>query len=161
MEKWIKRIMTVSFVLFAAILGSTALTSCDHESGNRKIKNSDSAFVVGIVDKYCHPEMSSVDEAVMLQQQMLMEDNYERVFMGMPTQTLKAVVHVMMNKNHGTPTFTVKDIAQEYLSSQKVYDNLPDENKQDPDMVANPKVLDEPDSIGGKQYGNKSYRYSL
>lgn len=151
MEKWIKRIMAVSFVLLAAILGLTALTSCGYESGNRKIKNSDSAFVVGIVDKYCHPEMSSVDEAVMLQQQMLMEDNYERVFMGMSTQTLKAVVHVMMNKNHGTPTFTVKDIAQEYLSSQRVYDNLPDENKQDPDMVANPKVLNEPDSVeGGK-----------
>lgn len=150
MEKWIKGFLAASFMLFAATLGLTALTSCGHESGNRKIKNSDSAFVVGIVDKYCHPEMSSVDEAVMLQQQMLMEDNYERVFMGMPTQTLKAVVHVMMNKNHGTPTFTVKDIAQEYLSSQKVYDNLPDDNQQDPDIVANPKVLNEPDSMGGK-----------
>ena len=150
MKKWIKGFLAASFMLFAATLGLTALTSCNHESGNRKIKNSDSAFVVGIVDKYCHPEMSSVDEAVMLQQQMLMEDNYERVFMGMPTQTLKAVVHVMMNKNHGTPTFTVKDIAQEYLSSKRVYDNLPDDNQQDPDMVANPKVLNEPDSTGGK-----------
>lgn len=151
MKKWINRIMTVLFVLFTAILGSTALTSCDRESGNRKIKNSDSAFVVRIVDKYCHPEMSTVDEAIMLQRQMLMEDDYNYVFRNMPTQTLKAVVHVMMHKNHGTPTFTVKDIAQEYLSSQRVYDNLPDENKQDPDMVANPKVLNEPDSVeGGK-----------
>jgi len=150
MEKWIKRIMAVSFVLLAAILGLTALTSCGHESGNRNIKNSDSAFVVGIVDKYCHPEMSTVDEAVMLQRQMLMEADYNYVFRNMPTQTLKAVVHVMMHKNHGTPTFTVKDIAQEYLSSQKVYDNLPDDNQQDPDMVANPKVLNEPDSMGGK-----------
>lgn len=149
MEKWIKRIITVSFVLFAAILGLTALTSCDHESCNRKIKNSDSAFVVGIIDQYCHPEMSSVDEAIMLQRQMAMEADYEYVFRNMPPQTLKAVVHVMMHKNHGTPTFTVKDIAQEYLSSQKVYDNLPDDNQQDPDMMANPKVLNETDSIGG------------
>lgn len=161
MEKWIKRIITVSFVLFAAILGVTALTSCNYESGHRNIKNSDSAFVVGIVDKYCHPEMSTVDEAVMLQRQMLMEADYNYVFRNMPTQTLKAVVHVMMHKNHGTPTFTVKDIAQEYLSSQKVYDNLPDDNQQDPDMVANPKVFNEPDSMGGKQYGDKSYRDSL
>lgn len=151
MEKWIKRIMTVSFVLFAAILGLTALTSCDYESGNRKIKNSDSAFVVGIIDQYCHPEMSSVDEAIMLQRQMAMEADYEYVFRNMPPQTLKAVVHVMMHKNHGTPTFTVKDIAQEYLSSQKVYDNLPDDNKQDQDVGSDPKLLNESDSIeGGK-----------
>ena len=136
-------------MLFVAILGATALTSCNYESGHRNIKNSDSVFVVGIVDKYCHPEMSTVDEAVMLQRQMAMEADYEHVFINMPPQTLKAVVHVMMHKNHGTPTFTVKDIAQEYLSSQRVYDNLPDDNQQDPDMVANPKVLNEPDSVGG------------
>ena len=149
MEKWIKGVLMASFMLFAVSLGLTTLTSCGHESGNRKIKNSDSAFVVGIVDKYCHPEMSTVDEALMLQQRMLMDADYEYVFRNMPPQTLKAVVHVMMHKNHGTPTFTVKDIAQEYLSSQKVYDNLPDDNQQDPDMMANHKALDEPDSIGG------------
>lgn len=149
MEKWIKRILAVSFALFVAILGLTALTSCGHESGNRKIKNSDSAFVVGIVDKYCHPEMSNVDEALMLQQQMLMEADYNYVFRNMPPRTLKAVVHVITHKN-STPTFTIKDIAQEYLSSQKVYDNLPDDTKQDQDVGVDPKLLDEPDSIGGK-----------
>lgn len=148
MEKWIKRVLAVSFVLFVAVLGLTTLTSCSHESGNRKIKNSDSAFVVGIVDKYCHPEMSNVDEALMLQQQMLMEADYNYVFRNMPPRTLKAVVHVMTHKN-STPTFTIKDIAQEYLSSQKVYDNLPD-NEQESDVVSKPKLLDEPDSIGGK-----------
>nr|DAV74015.1 MAG TPA: Protein of unknown function (DUF3042) [Bacteriophage sp.] len=149
MGKWIKGFLTASFMLFVAALGLATLTSCNYESGNRKIKNSDSAFVVGIVDKYCHPEMSSVDEALMLQQQMLMEADYENVFRNMPPQTLKAVVHVMMHKN-STPTFTVKDIAQEYLSSQKVYDNLPDDNKQDQDVGSDPKLLDEHDSIGGK-----------
>ena len=138
-----------SFMLFAVALGLTILTSCGHESGNRKIKNSDSAFVVGIIDKYCHPEMSTVDEALMLQQQMLMDADYEYVFRNMPPKTLKSVVSVMIHKN-STPTFTIKDIAQEYLSSQKVYDNLPDDNKQDQDIMASSKALDEPDSIGGK-----------
>ena len=160
MEKWIKGFLTASFMLFAATLGLTALTSCNHESGNRKIKNSDSAFVVGIVEKYCHPEMSSVDEAVMLQQQMSMDADYERVFINMSPKTLEAVVHVMTHKNNAS-TFTIKDIAQEYLSSQKVYDNLPG-NEQESDVVSKPKALDEPDSIGGgKQYGNKGYRNSL
>ena len=149
MEKWIKGFLAASFMLFVAALGLTALTSCNHESGNRKIKNSDSAFVVGIVDKYCHPEMSSVDEAVMLQRQMSMDADYEHVFINMPTKTLEAVVHVMTHKNN-TSTFTIKDIAQEYLSSQKVYDNLPDDTKQDQDVGSDPKLLDEPDSIGGK-----------
>lgn len=148
MEKWIKGVLTASFMLFAVALGLTTLTSCGHESGNRKIKNSDSAFVVGIVDKYCHPEMSNVDEALMLQQQMLMDADYEYVFRNMPPKTLKSVVSVMIHKN-STPTFTVKDIAQEYLSSQKVYDNLPDDNQQDPDMMASSKALNVSDSIGG------------
>ena len=160
MEKWIKGVLIASFMLFAVALGLTTLTSCGHESGNRKIKNSDSAFVVGIVDKYCHPEISTVDEALMLQQQMLMDADYEYVFRNMPPRTLKAVVSVMMHKN-STPTFTVKDIAQEYLSSQKVYDNLPDDNKQDQNVGAGPKLLEEPDSIGGKQYGDESYSDSL
>ena len=160
MKKWIKGILMASFMLFAVALGLTILTSCGHESGNRKIKNSDSAFVVGIIDKYCHPEMSTVDEALMLQQQMLMDADYEYVFRNMPPKTLKSVVSVMIHKN-STPTFTIKDIAQEYLSSQKVYDNLPDDNKQDQDIMASSKALDEPDSIGGKQYGDKSYRDSL
>lgn len=160
MKKWIKGFLAASFMLFAATLGLTALTSCNHESGNRKIKNSDSAFVVGIVEKYCHPEMSSVDEAVMLQQQMSMDADYERVFINMSPKTLEAVVHVMTHKNNAS-IFTIKDIAQEYLSSQKVYDNLPG-NEQESDVVSKPKVLDEPDSIGGgKQYGDKSYRNSL
>lgn len=150
MGKWIKGFLAASFMLFVAALGLATLTSCNHESGNRKIKNSDSAFVVGIVDQYCHPEMSTVDEAVMLQRQMAMDADYEHVFINMPPQTLKAVVHVMTHKNHGTPKFTIKDIAQEYLSSQKVYDNLPDDNKQDQDVGSDPKLFDEPDSIGGK-----------
>ena len=149
MEKWIKGFLTASFMLFVATLGLTALTSCGHESGNRKIKNSDSAFVVGVIDKYCHPEMSNVDDALMLQQQILMEADYNYVFRNMPPRTLKAVVHVITHKN-STPTFTIKDIAQEYLSSQKVYDNLPDDTKQDQDVGVDPKLLDEPDSIGGK-----------
>ena len=54
----------------------------------------------------------------------------------------------MTHKNNAS-TFTIKDIAQEYLSSQKVYDNLPG-NEQDQDVGTDPKLLDEPDSVGGK-----------
>nr|DAT39730.1 MAG TPA: protein of unknown function (DUF4972) [Caudoviricetes sp.] len=37
MEKWIKGFLAASFMLFAATLGLTALTSCNHDYQNGKM----------------------------------------------------------------------------------------------------------------------------
>ncbi len=56
-----------------------------------------------------------------------MDHDYEQVFMNMPQSTLKAVIHVITNQAH-SQTFTIKDVAQEYLSNRRIYDNLPKGN---------------------------------
>lgn len=129
MKKWIMGLLTVILLFFIAGL-SFSLTSCENISKNSSVEKKDSAFVIGLVDKYFHPEMTSVDEAVTLQNQELADADYEKVFQEMPQRTLRTIVSVLLKRSHGDP-FTVKDVSMEYLSNKKVYDNLPDCSKEE------------------------------
>lgn len=160
MGKWIKRIMTAAFLLFVAFLGYS-LTSCNHVSGQQKLKHADSAFVVGLIEEYHNPKISDEDDAIMVQNQLLSEKEYETVFEGMPQSTLKSVVHVLQRQSNSKAIFTIKDVAQEYLSNKKVYDNLPKCSSGDPEDYGDDPETTLPDTLGGKQYGDKSYRNSL
>lgn len=129
MKKWITGLLTVVLLFFIAGLGFS-LTSCESISKNSSVEKKDSAFVIGLVDKYFHPEMTSVDEAVTLQNQEVADADYDKVFQEMPQSTLHTIVSVLLKRSHGNP-FTVKDVSMEYLSNKKVYDNLPDCNKEE------------------------------
>ena len=129
MKKWMMGLLTVVLLFFIAGL-SFSLTSCESISKNSSVEKKDSAFVIGLVDKYFHPEMTSVDEAVTLQNQEVTDADYDKIFQEMPQSTLRTIVSVLLKRSHGNP-FTVKDVSMEYLSNKKVYDNLPDCNKEE------------------------------
>ena len=156
MGKWIKGIMTTAALLFVAFLGYS-LTSCNHVSGQQKLKRADSAFVVGLIEEYHNPKISGEDDAIMVQNQLLSEKEYETVFESMPQTTLKAVVHVLQRQSNSKAIFTIKDVAQEYLSNRKVYDNLPKCSDGDPEDYGDDPTTTLSDTLGGKQYGYKSY----
>ena len=156
MGKWIKGIMTAAMLLFVAFLGYS-LTSCDHESVQQKLKHSDSAFVVGLIEEYHNPKISNEDDAVLVQNQLLSEREYETLFVNLPQSTLKAIVHVLQRQSNSKAVFTIKDVCQEYISNRKVYDNLPKCTEGDPEDYGNDPSTALPDTLGGKQYGYKSY----
>lgn len=136
-------LLTVVLLFFIAGLG-VSLTSCESISKNSSVEKKDSAFVISLVDKYFHPEMTSVDEAVTLQNQEVADADYDKVFQEMPQSTLRTIVSVLLKRSHGDP-FTVKDVSMEYLSNKKVYDNLPDCNKEEKAQQVDGQSV-EPDS---------------
>lgn len=147
MEKWIKGILTVVALLIVAFLGYS-LTSCKDIGDNRTARcKADSSIVAKAIEDYNHPQLKNADDAIILQNQMLMDHDYEQVFMSMPQSTLKAVIHVITSQGH-PQTFTVKDIAQEYLSNRRIYDNLPKDNNLDKSKQGPTQEL-ELDSVGG------------
>lgn len=147
MEKWIKGILTVVALLIVAFLGYS-LTSCKDMGDNRAARlKADSSVVAKAIEDYNHPQLKNVDDAIILQNQMLMDHDYEQVFMNMTQSTLKAVIHVITNQAH-SQTFTIKDVAQEYLSNRRIYDNLPKGNDASKPKQGSPEEL-ELDSVGG------------
>lgn len=149
MEKWIKGIMTVATLLFVAFLGYS-LTSCNHVNGQQKLKHADSAFVVGLIQEYHNPKISNEDDAVLVQNQLLSEREYETLFVNLPQSTLKAIVHVLQRQSNSKAVFTIKDVCQEYIANRKVYDNLPRCTEGDPEDYGNDPGTALPDTLGGK-----------
>lgn len=149
MGKWIKGIMTAATLLFVAFLGYS-LTSCDHESVQQKLKHSDSAFVVGLIEEYHNPKISNEGDAVLVQNQLLSEREYETLFVNLPQSTLKAIVHVLQRQSNSKAVFTIKDVCQEYISNRKVYDNLPKCTEGDPEDYGDDPSTALPDTLGGK-----------
>lgn len=94
----------------------------------------DSAEVVRIVENHYNPEISSVGGAVSIQNELVARINYENVFKDMPQQVLIEVVGVLLKeKPHNI--ITLRDVAKEYESNKRIYNNLPRKQSMEVDSL--------------------------
>lgn len=84
----------------------------------------DSAEVVRIVENHYNPEISSVGRAISIQNELVARKNYENIFKDMPQQVLIEVVGVLL-KEKPHEVITLRDVAKEYESNKRIYNNLP------------------------------------
>lgn len=84
----------------------------------------DSAEVVKIVENYYNPEISSVGGAISIQNELIARLNYEIIFKDIPQQVLIEVTSVLLKENPHK-IITLKDVAKEYKSNERIYNNLP------------------------------------
>lgn len=84
----------------------------------------DSAEVIKIVENHYNPEISSVGGAISIQNELVAIKNYENIFKDMPQQVLIEVVGVLL-KEKPHQVITLRDVAKEYESNKRIYNNLP------------------------------------
>ena len=94
----------------------------------------DSAEVVRIVENHYNPEISSVGGAVSIQNELIARKNYENVFKDMPQQVLIEVVGVLL-KEKPHEVITLRDVAKEYESNKRIYNNLPRKQSMEVDTL--------------------------
>lgn len=96
----------------------------------------DSAEVVRIVENHYNPEISSVGGAISIQNELIARKNYENVFKDVPQQVLIEVVGVLLKeKPHNI--ITLRDVAKEYESNKRIYNNLPRKQPMEVDTLYN------------------------
>lgn len=94
----------------------------------------DSTEVVRIVENHYNPEISSVGGAVSVQNELIARKNYENVFKDMPQQVLIEVVGVLL-KEKPHEVITLRDVAKEYESNKRIYNNLPRKQPMEVDTL--------------------------
>lgn len=94
----------------------------------------DSAEVVRIVENHYNPEISSVGGAVSVQNELIARKNYENVFKDMPQQVLIEVIGVLL-KEKPHEVITLRDVAKEYESNKRIYNNLPRKQPMEVDTL--------------------------
>lgn len=94
----------------------------------------DSAEVVRIVENHYNPEINSVGGAVSVQNELIARKNYENVFKDMPQQVLIEVVGVLL-KEKPHEVITLRDVAKEYESNKRIYNNLPRKQPMEVDTL--------------------------
>lgn len=94
----------------------------------------DSAEVVRIVENHYNPEISSVGGAVSVQNELIARKNYENVFKDIPQQVLIEVVGVLL-KEKPHEVITLRDVAKEYESNKRIYNNLPRKQSMEVDTL--------------------------
>ena len=94
----------------------------------------DSAEVVRIVENHYNPEINSVGGAVSVQNELIARKNYENVFKDMPQQVLIEVVGVLL-KEKPHEVITLRDVAKEYESNKRIYNNLPRKQPMEVDSL--------------------------
>ena len=103
----------------------------------------DSTELVQMIEQHYNPVVTSVGDAIMVQNKMIEEFNLRTVFRDMPQSVLKNVANVVINRSSGG-IITIYDISREYLTNRKVYNNLG--RKQDIPIVSQ-KPSEENDSL--------------
>ena len=94
----------------------------------------DSAEVVRIIENHYNPEISSVGGAISVQNELIAIKNYENVFKDMPQQVLIEVVGVLL-KEKPHEVITLRDVAKEYESNKRIYNNLPRKQPMEVDTL--------------------------
>nr|DAM86544.1 MAG TPA: hypothetical protein [Caudoviricetes sp.] len=94
----------------------------------------DSAEVVRIVENHYNPEISSVGGAISVQNELIAIKNYENIFKDMPQQVLIEVVGVLL-KEKPHEVITLRDVAKEYESNKRIYNNLPRKQPMEVDTL--------------------------
>ena len=94
----------------------------------------DSAEVVRIVENHYNPEISSVGGAISIQNELIARKNYENVFKDIPQQVLIEVVGVLL-KEKPHEVITLRDVAKEYESNKRIYNNLPRKQSMEVDTL--------------------------
>lgn len=100
----------------------------------------DSAEVVRIVENHYNPEISSVGGAVSVQNELIARKNYENIFKDMPQQVLIEVVGVLL-KEKPHEVITLRDVAKEYESNKRIYNNLPRKQSMEIDTLYDDKNM--------------------
>lgn len=100
----------------------------------------DSAEVVRIVENHYNPEISSVGGAVSVQNELIARKNYENIFKDMPQQVLIEVVGVLL-KEKPHEVITLRDVAKEYESNKRIYNNLPRKQSMEIDTLYDNKNM--------------------
>ena len=120
MTKWIKSVLTTLLVMITVFMG-ISISSCTHKSGRMSRAQRDSVNVNAAIKQMSNPTVSSIEDAVNLQQDALSAYTEDSIFRSMSQTSLKSVVIVLLNKQ---TTVTRKDIIDEYRLNKNVYDNL-------------------------------------
>lgn len=94
----------------------------------------DSAEVVRIVENHYNPEISSVGGAISIQNEIVARINYENIFKDIPQQVLIEVVGVLL-KEKPHQVITLRDVAKEYESNKRIYNNLPRKQPMEVDTL--------------------------
>lgn len=94
----------------------------------------DSAEVIKIVENHYNPEISSVRGAISIQNELVARKNYENIFKDMPQQVLIEVVGVLL-KEKPHQVITLRDVAKEYESNKRIYNNLPRKQPMEVDTL--------------------------
>lgn len=94
----------------------------------------DSAEVVRIVENHYNPEISSVGGAISVQNELIARKNYENIFKDIPQQVLIEVVGVLL-KEKPHEVITLRDVAKEYESNKRIYNNLPRKQPMEVDTL--------------------------
>lgn len=125
MKDWILGIIAAALII-AAGAGIYLLSTQEEqktEVAAQKVAL-DSAKVIKIVENYYNPEISSVGGAISIQNELIARLNYENVFIDIPQQVLIEVTSVLLKENPHK-IITLKDVAKEYKSNERIYNNLP------------------------------------
>lgn len=118
---WNALFSAVFAIIMVFAIGAT-VNSC-HEGGiGDLIKNSnDSVQTEMSVDEY-YSSMESLSDVFVVKHDMLDNMYTDSVFLVIPDDVLSNVVGVLLKK---TPSFTKRELVNEYMLNRQVYDNLP------------------------------------
>lgn len=100
----------------------------------------DSTEIVRIIENHYNPEISSVGGAVSVQNELIARKNYENIFKDMPQQVLIEVVGVLL-KEKPHEVITLRDVAKEYESNKRIYNNLPRKQSMEIDTLYDDKNM--------------------
>ena len=137
MKKFIKLFMFVLLGLFM-IGGIATFSSCDRFK-DRTTPEKDSAQFVEMVAKALPAAMQQmytfddVTDVMSYRLERQRQAQYDSVFISISDQTIANIVSVLSKSKSN---YTISDIVNEYSMNRRVYDGLPDADKQpDPPLI--------------------------